>query len=320
MNDPLIFTQEIMLRDQAIDLLAESGKLNQSFLYMTEGASSFYRYRDSDLARMQSEQEFAFFQSHSLFYPETIPALISLGCGNGGAEADLITSAMKHGVCPAYFGVDSSAAMLKLADRNLSRLSVNPVLILGDFSSPDFSGKLAPYIRSYDSSIYLLMGGTFGNVDQQRMATLLSQIIPEKQYLYLDVVPLEKGSAFIDLKDRFSKLPDNYTRFFQQILKRLRIPSESGTITSDDLIEKQPQALRTTFRFTPDRNISLCFINTTIDLDAGESIELLTIRAYERDSLIAFIESHGFHFISPFIPVTNSLKHGWQRILFQRSR
>ena len=91
-------------------------------------------------------------------------------------------------------------------------------------------------------------------------------------------------------------------------------------IISEDLIEKRPDALRTTFRFTAGQDLSLCFINATIDLKAGRSLELLTIRAYQQDSLIAFIESYGFEFIAPFVPDTGRLKHGWQRFLFRRIR
>ena len=317
MKEFIHFIPESKLRDAAVKQLAESGRLNQSFLYMTEGASSFYRYRNSDLAKMQSAHEFAFFQENGLFTADGSTAVISLGCGNGGAEAELLKTAVQNGVCPAYFGIDSSSEMLKLAALNMEQLCVSPRLILGDFSAPDFAEKLSPLLARHLPVIYLLMGGTFGNVPQKPFISHLSSLIKKDAYFYLDVVPLSRDADFEALKQRFSRLHENYEHFFSQILTRLTIPIDAGRIYSEEKLEDHPSALRTRFFFKSRADLQLRFLNTTIPLKKGTDIELLTIRAYEIDSLNAFIEEYGFQTLSQFHPSTGSMKHGWQRLLFK---
>jgi len=203
--------------DLEIDYLEEfkrTKKVPNNLFYTSEGAVSFYTYRGEDIDQIRWQDEFNFFQNQDFWNQTSHLAFVSLGCGNAGAEKMFLHTAHQQGMPIDYIGVDSSDSMLDLAIDNLKDEPFNTTFILADFTTAEFRKALASYTDSYDTVIYAMIGGTFGNFNQTFIVNELQNILPPGSYLYLDVVPQynsEDENAL--LRDRFSRLPDNLDLF-----------------------------------------------------------------------------------------------------------
>ncbi len=299
--------------------LHEDHVIDQQVLYTTDGAHAFYHYRGADLKEIDGKDEYRFFLQQPLWTHHGTVALVSLGCGNADPEKPLLARISADGHDVAYVGVDTSRAMLTLAQRNLSSVDYPRTYVLGDFTTTAFRDAIAPRLASYDTRVYAMIGGTFGNFEQQRIAQALRQLITPGDYLYLDVVPKAQAEQELGaLKGRFARLPQNYRRFFTNLLKRLDVPQDAVKIVSQEQAEPALDALRTTFFIEPQQEVTLTYFGEPVTLSPGERVEVLNIRAYDPVALKAFMADHGFRFVGEFLPKIGQLKHGWYRLLLQR--
>ncbi|HHE71023.1 MAG TPA: hypothetical protein ENL34_01905 [Chloroflexi bacterium] len=311
------------LADLATDYCAElahTRRLPQNLFYFLEGAQSFYAYRNSDVNQIAWEDEVRFLTQQHLLQPEGILAFCSLGCGNAAPEKMVLRTIYAAGYQLIYVGVDSSAQMLELAEANLEGEVFPHRLVLADFMRPDFPARLWALLDPASVRLYAMMGGTFGNLDQHQARTMLARLVRPGEYAYVDVVPQyadEQQNA--RLRQRLLQLPQNLPAFFERLLSSLGLSPDQGVFRSHELLEREPEALKYTFFFEVKREVTVSCLGHRFVLQAGDRLELLTVRAYVIPSLIAFMAERGFELMGTHVPRVGRLSHLWQRILFVRT-
>ncbi len=294
-------------------------KVRQNLFYTMEGAETFYTYRGAELAEICSDDEWAFFARQPFWTAARRIAFVSLGCGNAGPEKPLLHATHAAGIPVAYFGVDSSRTMLKLAQQNLADEHFPRQFVLADILHSDFVDKLRPYLAGYDTQVYAMLGGTFGNFDQAVIAAALACIVPSGHYLYLDVVPqFETPDKNAQLRNRLRRLPQNLSLFFINLLERLCIDPAAGELIAEELYEADTDALRYVVSFRLHEALTFPCFSGVIHCAPGEAIELLNVRAYKPAALQSFMAGRGFRYLDTYIPDVGNLAHLWQRFLFQR--
>ncbi|MFN2111099.1 MAG: L-histidine N(alpha)-methyltransferase [Anaerolineae bacterium] len=316
--------------DLEIDYLADfkqHKKVRQNLFYTTEGAETFYTYRGEELQEIRSDDEYQFFAKQPFLSLEQRVAFVSLGCGNAGPEKLLLHTTYTAGHPVAYFGVDSSRAMLELAQRNLADEPFPQTFVLADFIRPDFAEQwqtlMHPHQRlhltGFDAQLYTLLGGTFGNFEQDVIAETLARIVPEGHYLYLDVVPqYETETQNEQLRNRLSHLSQNLSRFFENLLEKLDLDQTCGELVTEEVDEPATGALRYVVQFHINEALDFPCFGGVVHLMPGESIELMNVRAYKPAALQRFLAQWGFRYIDTYTPDVGHLAHLWQRFLFQK--
>ncbi len=299
----------------------ETKRVPQNLFYLLEGAHSFYTYRNADVAQIAWQDECAFFEEQPFWSPASRYAFVSLGCGNAGPEKMLLRHFVECGRPVHYIGVDSSQAMLDLAAETLREEAFRKTYVLADFAQPDFPDRLRGLVEGFDVRIYAMIGGTFGNFEQSRIAEILSDLLAAGDYLYLDIVPLhESGEENDRLRARFSRLPENLRLFFDRLLASLGLSREHGEIVSSADGDGGLNTIRYTFYFEASERITFPCLDLEVDLAPGERVELLSIRAYDIESLRQFLADWGFAFVDTCVPDAGGLGHLWQRLLFVKDR
>ncbi|MGC9520488.1 MAG: class I SAM-dependent methyltransferase [Anaerolineae bacterium] len=299
----------------------ETKRVPQNLFYLLDGADSFYTYRDADVQQIAWQDECAFFEEQPFWSPTDRYAFVSLGCGNAGPEKMLLRYLVEQGWAIHYVGVDSSQTMLDLAAENLRHERFRRTYVLADFAQPDFPERLRDLVQGFDVRLYAMIGGTFGNFEQSKIAEVLADLIAVDDYLYLDVVPLPGSQEEDDrLRARFSRLPENLRLFFDRLLASLGLSREHGEIVSVADGDDGLRSVRHTFYFEAGERITLSCLDREADLAPGERVELLSIRAYDIDSLKDFLAGWGFAFVDTCVPDVGSLSHLWQRLLFVKDR
>ncbi len=308
--------------DFEIDYLADFQKfkkVRQNLFYTTEGAETFYTYRGEELQEIRSADEYAFFVRQVFGTAARQIAFVSLGCGNAGPEKQFLHIACAEGHPLSYFGIDSSRAMLELAQRNLSAEHFPRTFVLADFTRPDFVERWRAYLLGYEVQLYALLGGTFGNFEQDFIAGVLSRLVPAGHYLYLDVVPqYESEAQNIRLRNRLLHLPQNLSRFFENLLKKLGLDQTCGELVNEEVEEAATGALRYVVQFRIHTPLDFACFGGVAHLEPGESVELLNVRAYQPAALQHFLAGWGFRYLAAYTPDVGNLPHLWQRLLFQK--
>lgn len=319
MQEKLVFCDPENLEADYIEEFLETKRVPQNLFYLLNGAASFYTYRNTDISQIDWNSEYRFFKQQPFWSPDQHVVFISLGCGNAGPERTLLRQIAAEGHDIDYVGVDSSQAMLDLAAENLQDESFDQAFVLGDFSDPEFRDQLWQLVAGYDVRIYAMIGGTMGNFDQAWIARVLTSLLCDGDYLYLDVVPLypdDQDNA--QLRARFAQLPTNLRLFFDRLLDGLGLSRDMGRIISVESCDDQVGTICYTFYFESDEPLIFSCTGREIELLPEERIELLSIRAYDVTSLKAFLDEHGFHFIDTYVPDVGNLGHLWQRLLFKK--
>ncbi len=320
MVEQLFFCDPDSLKvDYLTEFLAER-RVPQNLFYLLNGANAFYAYRNADLAQIAWQEEYDFFVKQPFWLQAEQVAFVSLGCGNAGPEKMLLSKLHAGGYPVHYVGVDSSEQMLALATENLDGEAVPQTYALGDFSRPDFSARLWDVVVDFDVRVYAMLGGTFGNFDQVMIAELLALLIPTGDYLYLDVVP-QYATAHENqqLRARLSRAPENLSSFFDGLLATLGLSRENGDIVAVESRDGVLNTFRYTFYLEVAETLTVSCMEEEATLQAGERVELLSIRAYDVASLTAFLAGYGFRLLDTYIPDVGNLGHRWQRLMFVKS-
>ncbi len=318
MDSIIVISPDVDLERDYLAEDSQNKRIRQNFFYMTGGAAAFYAYRDEDFGEIRWQDECAFY-ARQPFWQKGVPlAFISLGCGNAGAEKAWLSCTHAEGYEMAYFGVDSSRAMLTLAQQNLAQEAFARSFLLADFSTEVFRRRLHEMTGAFATRVYAMLGGTFGNFEQQEIVKTLAALIAPGDYLYLDVVPrYPSETQDRQLRDRLSRLPQNLQLFFNSVLERLGLRSESGEVYGDEIWDERLQAWHYRFFFKARVSVTLPGVEPVI-LAPGESLELLNIHAYNPDALKAYMDAQGFAFVDTYVPDVGQLAHLWQRFLFKR--
>jgi hypothetical protein len=318
MSEIVVFAEPQDQREHYLGVLRDEHILRQNLLYTTEGADAFYLYRSADLARIDWQGEYAFFERQPFWAAPTPLAFVSLGCGNAQPEKRLLRALVDAGHALRYVGVDSSRSMLELAQVQLQGAPYPRTFVQGDFTDPHIRSALDPLLQVSTACVYALIGGTFGNFNQTAIAEALAALLEPGEYLYLDVVPRARAELQ-QLRGRFAQLPRNYRRFFISLLERLDLPRDAIKVVSEECPEAALDALRYVFYFEMQRDVTLDYFGAPIPLEAGDRLEVLNIRAYDADALRDFLSAYGFDFVDEHYPEIEGLEHGWLRQLLRKA-
>lgn len=319
MEDIVVLAEAPDLEFDYLSDFQQHKKVRQNLFYTTEGAETFYTYRGEELQEIRSDDEYTFFTRQPFWATARHIAFVSLGCGNAGPEKPLLRIAHAEGAPIAYWAVDSSQQMLTLAQHNLADEYFPRTFVLADFVRPDFVDEWRPFLVEYDAQVYALLGGTFGNFEQDVIAETLARIIPEGQYLYLDVVPQYETEAQNEqLRNRLIHLPQNLSRFFENLLGKLDLDQTCGELAAEEVDEAVTGALRYVVRFHVHEALDFPCFGGIVHLKPDESIELMNVRAYKPMILQQFLAQWGFRYVDTYTPDVGHLAHLWQRFLFQK--
>jgi len=320
MNDTIVFQSGENIVADHLREFKSSKSIQQNIFYTAVGATSFYRYHSPGLVPIDWRDEVQFFKRVNIWGVNKPAAFVSLGCGNGSPEKMLLHHFNQHGYRIDYFGVDASEAMLNLASESLAAASFKRCFFLADFTHTSFKEKLNPYLKQYDTRLYALMGGTFGNFEQTQIASVMRNVVGTHDYFYLDIVPLgSTPEENLALKKRYADLPRNYRDFFVQLLNKFELSEDHGHIISQEHEEPLLNALTYTFYFVPDQIKPIRILDEWVTIAPGDRIKLMSIRAYQIPSLVEFLKSYHFEYIDDYIPRMGRVPHLWQRLLFQKN-
>lgn len=320
MDDLVVFYDRDSLEAGYLAEFIQNRRVPQNLFYLMDGAGSFYSYRNAEVDQIPWREEYEFFIRQSLWTRSQSIGFVSLGCGNARPEKHLLRHLHLDGYHIFYLGVDSSDAMLALAESTLAEESFPRSFVLADFGRPEFPSDLARLTGQYDSRVYAMIGATFGNFDQVFVADLLGRLVPAHDYVYLDVVPMYQAEEQnVRLRARLSRLPINLSRFFDQLLSMLGLSLEQGRVVCVESGDGGLNTMRFTFLFEVVSRITVSCLGSDVDLLPGEQIELMSIRAYDVESLKVFLEQRGFTFVDTYVPDVSNTGHLWQRLLFVKS-
>ncbi len=320
MDESVVFCDRDSLEAGYLVEFLKNRRVPQNLFYLVNGADSFYSYRNAEVEQIPWREEYEFFLRQSLWTKDQSLGFISLGCGNARPEKQLLRHLHRDGFDISYFGVDSSDAMLALAKATLADESFPKSFVLADFGRPEFITDLHRLTDRFGSRVYAMIGATFGNFDQVFIADLLGRLVSTNDYVYLDVVPMYQAEEQNgQLRARLSRLPTNLSRFFDHLLSMLGLSLDQGRVVCLESGDGGLNTMRFTFSFEPITQIRVSCLGSEADLLPGERIELLSIRAYDIDSLKAFMERRGFDFLDTYVPDVGNASHLWQRLLFVKS-
>ena len=320
MTDIMVVSLEHELESDYLTEFQQHKRVKQNLFYTTGGAQSFYTYRGADIEQIKWQDEYAFFARQDFWQPDQTLAFISLGCGSAGPEQPLLHHAHAQGYQMAYFGVDSSHAMLELAQETLSQEHFARHFIQADFSTDACRQALRALVEHFDTRIIAMLGGTFGNFEQSVIVSILQHTVQPGDYFYLDIVPrYDSETQDRQLRRRLAQLPQNLSAFFANLLEKLCIPADAGEVYAEEAKETVVDAWHYAFFFKATRPLTFACSGSQMTLVPGETIELFNVRAYNPAALKTFLGEYGFVFVDEYIPDVGELSHLWQRFLFRKA-
>ncbi|MCA9497243.1 MAG: class I SAM-dependent methyltransferase [Nanoarchaeota archaeon] len=283
-------------------------KLNRVFeqnsFYLSSGAGAYYNI-NSELRLHHKKKndwktEYNFLKKNFLKKNQNI-AFISLGCGNGGREKEILAKAQEEGYNLKYFGVDCSMSMIALAVDNLRNKSYKKDFICADFTSVDFRIELENIVGEFDKKIFVFFGNTLANVPQNYIADTLRNLLKKDDILWLDVATRDdlSESTAGDLFENYLNYIKNedYIKFFTSPLEKIGVNLNSGELIMEMKKENSLNALQFQYGFHLNKKIEVKVDNEYITLIPGDNIELINTRIYDVTSLISFFEARHFKLI-----------------------
>ncbi len=218
MDDLVVFCDRDSLEAGLLAEFIQNRRVPQNLFYLMNGADSFYSYRNLEVDQIPWREEYEFFIRQSLWTKSQSIGFISLGCGNARPEKQLLRHLHLDGFDISYLGVDSSDAMLALAEATLAEERFPKSFVLADFGGPEFPSDLGRLTHRFDSRIYAMIGATFGNFDQAYVADLLGRLVSVNDFTLSrrrSYVP-GRGTEW-PVAGQVVALAHNLSRFFDQL-------------------------------------------------------------------------------------------------------
>ncbi len=284
-------------------------RIEQKHRYTEKGAQKFY---ESYISNPNTESYFGsslawndylnFFKRY-ITYADKLQklAFVLLGCGKV-LERDLIKTLHDEGHNLHFIGVDSSHAMLELANENLKDYDFDKMLICADFTEDNFTTEINRVIGSFDKRLFAFLGGTFSVFIPTDIVDTLANIVTDNDMLWVEVLLREDMTERNNLMlfKHFAKRLERSTRIRNDAypIEKMGIPFENGEMTLETIKEPAVGAINFKYVFLMKKKTRIHFRNEMITLLPDEKIELLNIRAYDSEKLVNFFEEHGFKFIS----------------------
>lgn len=272
--------------------------INQTALYLGTGVDLYYN-PDAILSKAYDYHKVAILLKEIISKrTEAKLAFVSLGCGSCEKDKKVLEhlqETTKHNI--TFFGVDSSMAMIKKANKVLKDASFDSHLIFADFGALGFKEELDDLIGDHDIGIYLFFGNTFGNLNQGYIADVLNNILHKDDYLLLDVAGFETITTTIQ-----SKLFKRYVRylnspheavFFLRPIKSFGVPEDCGKLILDITKDDATQAQVFMFKFKVS-NSTTFDLGEKVNLSPNECVDLCKILVYDLGELNKFLEIKEF--------------------------
>lgn len=275
-------------------------ELDQNAFYLGDGSKFFYNLDKDRRKKINYEtkdnENYEILKKNFLKKGETL-AFVSLGCGDGKHELEMLNRAVAEGYDIAYFGVDSSMSMLNLTRENFQNCKFPVNLICGDFTSDIFHFELRNILKGYSKCLFLFLGNTLANVPQNYIADILRNMLKSDEYLWLDVFSSEstqKNSG--ELFERYMKYLENeeYKKFFFNPLIDLNVPVEKGELIVEMRNERSLKSIYFQFQFLVKEKIEFEMEGDIITLLPDDVINLIYTRVYDAEVLIKFFSSRDF--------------------------
>ncbi|WP_338764583.1 class I SAM-dependent methyltransferase [Bernardetia sp. ABR2-2B] len=231
-------------------------QIPQEILYLNKGATNYYQaYGQGKTVSQTSKESFSHSKLNYLAFVEHIITktklqnprinLISLGCGNGFQEKELLRTLVKSGYTVSYFGVDNSEAMLQLAKENLNEIDVIQNFICADFclEQEKIKESIEPFFASKSINLSMLMGKTISNFEPSSLLSALHKLLvtsyQKNNFLWLELFGRQTENLSIQhkkvsfsvldaLQKRYSAYLENIfmQKFYLNPLQELGIKNE----------------------------------------------------------------------------------------------
>ena len=305
MDQTIALVSSGILREEFVENL-KNRKIDQKFFYMGDGARAYYESaRQKKKANVNSYlplEAFANFLRDQLS-KEAVNAFVSLGCGNAEQEAAVMRILSQEGYRFAFFGIDSSAEILKDAEAQLASLppEIGKTLILADLTTSGFREKINDLVRSYDRRVFAFLGSTFGNFNQTNITDSFYNLLSPGDLLWFDVATRPGVTALEDfnLFNRYSAYLkiDDASHFWLAPLLELGVDRGSGVMRLSSDKEPSVGAMKFRFSFVFSRKVVARIGEDVLHFLPGEKIDTQTIRVYHPETLINFFQEHSFSLV-----------------------
>ncbi|PCI25453.1 hypothetical protein COB57_01905 [Candidatus Peregrinibacteria bacterium] len=271
----------------------------QKMLYFKEGASKFVQKRkciyrlfpgllSSDIAVLQG-----------IAKNGKKVALISLGCGNADRDFELLEASELSNI--DYYGIDSSAGMIKFGEEVFKKSKLSSHFLCQDFSSSDMKEWQEDCLSQYDRRIYAFFGNTFGNVPQSHMADLLRNMLKPGDVLWIDMAQREDttpegdGQLFEKYLQRLE--PGQQRDFLLYPLQFIGIKEKDIELQIEMKKESSVGALLFNYCVAFQKKIELEVDGELLTFLPEDVIDILQIRIYDEKKFIRFFEEHSFTYL-----------------------
>lgn len=290
---------EVEIREDIVRTFKQYRVVDQKAFYLGAGSDIYY-HPD----RVSSGNKYDYFKIAQLIAKvltqnkEAKVAIVGLACGNCEKDRIVLEHVQEAGYDVPFFGVDSSMAMLHKANSVLSDAPFEAHLICADVGAFHFKRELDRILGEYDLSLYLFFGNTVGNLNQNYIARMLSNILRPGDYILLDVVGFETITPQIEdkLLRRYTGYLSNpeEASFFLYPLKSLGVPEGCGKLTLKVTKDDTHQARVFTFGFEITTSANFNLEGEEINLSPNDYIDLHLILSYDLNALTVFLEKKKF--------------------------
>lgn len=288
----------------------EHRALEQKFSYMEDSALVYYDRKNLKSAYMTDPADTLHIDDYIKFVSKVIKqkeetVIIVLGCGDMAREVEIVKNiGDKYSI--DLIGVDSSLAMLDIAEKTINDNDVEAFLIHADFTKRKFRDDIDSLTKKYKKRIFAFIGGTFGNVNQTAIADSLYNLLDKDDLLWVDAqlrVSLKKLDDIKSFNAFFSltKVPAR-VKFWTLPLRRVGIPVSAGEIVMDTEEESSVGILKFTISFKFKKLTKIIYNKEVIHFSNNDKISLYYFRIYHAPTFIKFFRDHGFELLDKHLP------------------
>ena len=281
------------IKTRYLDLLDNSDKFDQLLFFVGQGADSYALLREKDFDSEEIRASANFLKSSGLWNEKTPMPFISLGCGTADYDAALI-KLIAETIPVSYVGIDSSESMLNIAKKRLEPLDIWKHFIAADILYPQHirSQLKTLGVLEQGSKLWAIFGGLFGNMKQDKIMEVLSQLLDIGDYLYIDIAIKLNEEAIETVKLRYLNFAQRYKIYFDRFYKITGIPGDVGHIITT--LKESDDSGTATFSY------EFSFNKAWGKYGKGRRIHLLDIRVFDKEGLIKKMDSYGFSYCKMF--------------------
>lgn len=241
--------------------------------------------------------------------------IVALACGNLLNELNLSKFLIENQVKVKLIGVDFSKEMLDYAEKNAKEYNINVDLIKIDIMSEQFNDFITDLRNNYVKIIFTLLGATLANFNQQKIFSILNNLLRKEDFLFLEI-GLRKNKSYIENKKMYfnvlSIIKKEYrVKFLINFLKYSGIYTDLGKTKLKVFNEEETGALHFEIIFKFKKNFKIKLNNEEIILKKDQEIVLQNIRRYHIQTLINYFRFLNITTVDKTIFLANNKHYGF---------